>query len=75
LSTESLLKLAPVKCKYFDVCKTKIIRTGWDDHRKICVECKRKVQRLRSKFKIDMRLARWIPEHLRGKIHNIEEGI
>jgi len=73
LSTESLIKLAPVKCKYFDICKTKIIRTGWDDHRKICVECKRKIGCMKSKFRIDMKLSRWIPEQLRGKIRNIED--
>ncbi len=69
------LQLSLKKCKHYDICGIKFERRGWEDHRKICDGCRKRVGAKCSKFRADLIFGRWIPVHLRPFIVNIEEEL
>ena len=57
------------------MCQLPFSRHGWEDHRQYCPNCLKFRNKRNSKRWADLHFLRWIPDHLRDKIPNIEEEL
>jgi len=67
------INLDPKKCKNYKQCRNKFDRVNFHDHREYCDICRKINNSIRSKRNGDLKFIRWIPDHLKALIPDIEE--